>query len=77
MVLELDRETAVDMAIASARPGDAVLIVGRGHERYYERGGVQVELDDRDVARSALTEIVSRTAQRWSKAGNRASKRSP
>jgi len=58
-IIEPDREIAITRAIASARPGDAVLIVGRGHERYYERGSEQVELDDREAGRAALVELVS------------------
>jgi UDP-N-acetylmuramoyl-L-alanyl-D-glutamate--2,6-diaminopimelate ligase len=59
-ILELDRETAIRLAIASALPGDIVLIVGRGHERSYERGREQIELDDREAARAALNSIVNR-----------------
>jgi len=52
-----DRGSAIRAAIAAARPGDAVLILGRGHETvmYYE--GRDVALDDREEAREALEEM--------------------
>jgi UDP-N-acetylmuramyl-tripeptide synthetase len=55
-VLE-DRRVAIRQAIAAARPGDAVLILGRGHETvmYYEHE--DVALDDRQEARRALQEL--------------------
>lgn len=51
-----DRRRAIREAIATACPGDAVLILGRGHETimYYESG--EVILDDRVEARNALRE---------------------
>lgn len=52
-----DRGSAIRAAMAAARPGDAVLILGRGHETvmYYE--GRDVALDDRQEARGALEEL--------------------
>ena len=32
-LVELDRRRAIELAIAEARSGDAVLIAGKGHER--------------------------------------------
>ena len=37
-----------------ARPGDVVLIAGKGHEPYQIIGGVTHAFDDRDEARRAL-----------------------
>jgi len=49
-----DRREAIRQAVAAAGPGDAVLILGRGHETvmYYEHD--DVVLDDRQEARRAL-----------------------
>jgi UDP-N-acetylmuramoyl-L-alanyl-D-glutamate--2,6-diaminopimelate ligase len=52
--VELDRETAIRWAIANARPGDAVLLAGKGHETYQEVHGVRRPFDDRAVARRIL-----------------------
>jgi len=52
--VERDRATAISLAIASAQPGDVVLVAGKGHEPYQEVGGIQLPFDDLDVARHAL-----------------------
>jgi UDP-N-acetylmuramoyl-L-alanyl-D-glutamate--2,6-diaminopimelate ligase len=50
-----DRREAIGRALADARPGDTVIVAGKGHERYQElAGGVQVPFDDVAVAREAL-----------------------
>ncbi|CAB4872159.1 unannotated protein [freshwater metagenome] len=50
-----DREHAIREAVALARPGDVVVIAGKGHEQGQEfAGGVTVPFDDRSVARAAL-----------------------
>jgi UDP-N-acetylmuramoyl-L-alanyl-D-glutamate--2,6-diaminopimelate ligase len=55
----LDRREAIERAIGAAAPGDAVVIAGKGHERYQElAGGVKVPFDDVAVAREALRTVV-------------------
>ena len=49
-----DRRTAITAAIDAARPGDVVLIAGKGHETTQTIGDRVLPFDDRDVARSAL-----------------------
>ena len=56
-----DRREAVAAAIALARPGDVVVIAGKGHETGQERDGVITPFDDREVAREALRSISGRT----------------
>ncbi|MGE0394554.1 MAG: UDP-N-acetylmuramoyl-L-alanyl-D-glutamate--2,6-diaminopimelate ligase [Vicinamibacterales bacterium] len=51
---ELDRRAAIDLAITVARPGDLVLLAGKGHEKTQEQGGVTSPFDDAAVAREAL-----------------------
>lgn len=46
----LDRAEAIEAALARARPGDGVLIAGRGHEQVQRFGDEIVSLDDADVA---------------------------
>ncbi len=53
-VVELDRRSAIEAAIEQARPGDAVLIAGKGHEDYQEIAGERLPFDDLTVAREAL-----------------------
>jgi len=52
--VEPDRRTAIALAVAYARPGDAVLIAGKGHEQGQEIDGIRHPFDDREVAREAL-----------------------
>jgi UDP-N-acetylmuramoyl-L-alanyl-D-glutamate--2,6-diaminopimelate ligase len=56
-VVELDRRLAIRDALAAARPGDVVLIAGKGHERGQTAGGETRPFDDRDVAREELEAI--------------------
>jgi UDP-N-acetylmuramoyl-L-alanyl-D-glutamate--2,6-diaminopimelate ligase len=52
----LDRAQAIHEAIVEAKPGDVVLIAGKGHEDYQIIGEQTLPFDDRDVARAALAE---------------------
>lgn len=56
-VVELDRRAAIAAAIAAARPGDIVLIAGKGHESGQIFGTRILPFDDRDVARGVLAEV--------------------
>jgi UDP-N-acetylmuramoyl-L-alanyl-D-glutamate--2,6-diaminopimelate ligase len=49
-----DRAEAIARALEDARPGDTVLIAGKGHEPYQEIEGVRHDFDDLQVARAAL-----------------------
>jgi UDP-N-acetylmuramoyl-L-alanyl-D-glutamate--2,6-diaminopimelate ligase len=53
-VVELDRRLAIERAIAEARPGDVVLVAGKGHEPYQIVGEQTLPFDDAAVARAAL-----------------------
>jgi UDP-N-acetylmuramoyl-L-alanyl-D-glutamate--2,6-diaminopimelate ligase len=54
-VLEIgDRRAAIAEAVRRARPGDVVLIAGKGHESGQEVAGVMHPFDDRVVAREEL-----------------------
>ncbi|UQA60017.1 UDP-N-acetylmuramoyl-L-alanyl-D-glutamate--2,6-diaminopimelate ligase [Polyangium aurulentum] len=54
VVVELDRARAIERAVLEARPGDVVLIAGKGHETYQIIGGVTLPFDDREQAQKAL-----------------------
>ncbi len=54
VVDEPDRRTAISRAIDMAGPDDLVLILGKGHERGQEIGGVVHPFDDRAVAAEIL-----------------------
>ena len=57
-----DRRRAIGLALELARPGDAVLIAGKGHEGYQELGDTVIPFDDRQVAREWLARREARTA---------------
>ena len=44
-----DRREAIKAAVALARPGDIILVAGKGHETYQDVGGVKHHFDDREV----------------------------
>ena len=50
-----DRAKAIATAINDAKPGDGVLIAGKGHEDYQILGTEKIHFDDREQAREALT----------------------
>lgn len=52
--IEPDRASAIHAAIAEARPGDVVLIAGKGHETYQVLKDRTIHFDDREVAREVL-----------------------
>jgi UDP-N-acetylmuramoyl-L-alanyl-D-glutamate--2,6-diaminopimelate ligase len=54
VVVEPDRATAVRVAVGLARPGDVVLLAGKGHETTQTSGGATVPFDDRVAAAEAL-----------------------
>jgi UDP-N-acetylmuramoyl-L-alanyl-D-glutamate--2,6-diaminopimelate ligase len=55
-IAEIDRRCAIARAIDLARPGDAVLIAGKGHEDYQIIGTERRWFDDVRVAREILAQ---------------------
>ena len=53
-IVEVDRARAIEQAVELARPGDVVVIAGKGHERGQEVAGVVTPFDDTEVAGEAL-----------------------
>jgi UDP-N-acetylmuramoyl-L-alanyl-D-glutamate--2,6-diaminopimelate ligase len=52
--IQNDRRKAIELAIDHARPGDTVLIAGKGHEDYQVIGNDRIWFDDAAVARESL-----------------------
>jgi UDP-N-acetylmuramoyl-L-alanyl-D-glutamate--2,6-diaminopimelate ligase/murE/murF fusion protein len=55
--VEPNRRSAIYLAIAASRPGDTVLIAGKGHETYQILGDKTISFDDRLEAERALRAI--------------------
>ncbi len=53
-VVEADRVRAIGLAVDVARPGDLIVVAGKGHEDYQILGTVKHHLDDREEVRRAL-----------------------
>ena len=54
VVVELDRRAAIELAVREARPGDVVLIAGKGHEAVQTIGDRALEFSDRRAAAEAV-----------------------
>ena len=54
MAVEPDRRAAIAQAIGQARPGDVVLLAGKGHETYQIIGKRKIDFDDAAVAGEVL-----------------------
>ncbi len=52
-----DRESAIARACREARPGDVVLVAGKGHETYQEIKGQRLPFDDREAVRRAFQSL--------------------
>ncbi len=55
--VEPDRRRAIALALSLARPGDSVLVAGKGHEDYQLVGDQVLSFDDRIVAAEELESI--------------------
>jgi UDP-N-acetylmuramoyl-L-alanyl-D-glutamate--2,6-diaminopimelate ligase/murE/murF fusion protein len=55
--VEADRKQAIRLGIAVSKPGDTVLIAGKGHETYQILGSTTIDFDDRHEARLALRAV--------------------
>jgi UDP-N-acetylmuramoyl-L-alanyl-D-glutamate--2,6-diaminopimelate ligase len=53
-LIEADRRGAIALALHAARPGDVVVIAGKGHEDYQIVGAERRHLDDREEVRRVL-----------------------
>lgn len=56
VLVEPDRQRALELALEQARPGDMVLLAGKGHETTQVLKDRTIEFDDREVARRILRE---------------------
>ncbi len=53
----LDRKEAIKTACHIAKPGDIILVAGKGHEKYQEISGVRHHFDDKEVLTEQLNQI--------------------
>ena len=55
--IEPDRAAAIRLALGEAKPGDVVLLAGKGHEKEQIIGFTAIPFDDAQIALSALREM--------------------
>jgi UDP-N-acetylmuramoyl-L-alanyl-D-glutamate--2,6-diaminopimelate ligase len=56
-IVEMDRATAIGIAIRAARKGDIVLLAGKGHEKVQILRDGTIPFDDVEVAAQILKEM--------------------
>lgn len=61
LLIEPDRRAAIGLVVGAARPGDVVLLAGKGHETTQTIGDTVVPFDDRQVARDELAKLTEPT----------------
>lgn len=52
-----DRKEAIKYAIANGKPGDVIILAGKGHETYQEIKGVKYDMDERVLIQEVLEEL--------------------
>jgi UDP-N-acetylmuramoyl-L-alanyl-D-glutamate--2,6-diaminopimelate ligase len=52
-----DRREAISRALRMARPGDTVVLAGKGHERYQVVGTEKRPFDEREIVAACLTAL--------------------
>lgn len=62
VTVEPDRVEAIALAVRRGRPGDTIVVAGKGHERGQTVAGVTLPFDDREVLRQALRDAAGRHA---------------
>ncbi len=53
----MDRKEAIKAACHIAKPGDIILVAGKGHEKYQEINGVRHHFDDKEVLTKQLNQL--------------------
>ena len=57
LIKELDREKAIELALRKAKPGDIVLILGKGHEKTILRADGPHPVNDIEIVKTKLNKI--------------------
>lgn len=57
VLIQADRKEAIRMAVAMAKPGDILMVAGKGHENYQEIKGVKYPFDDKAILQETFREM--------------------
>ncbi len=58
LIIEPDRRKAIEMAVNFMKPGDALLVAGKGHETYQEVKGIKSPFKDVQELKNALNAVL-------------------
>lgn len=53
----VDRKEAIRTACHLAKPGDIIVVAGKGHEKYQEIKGVKYPFDDKQILTELLNQL--------------------
>ncbi len=53
-----DRREAIKTACHLAKPGDIILLAGKGHEKYQDIKGVKSDFDDKKILNESLNQLI-------------------
>ena len=56
----VDRREAIEYAVLNAKPGDVIILAGKGHETYQIFKDKTIHFDEREVVREALQKLAER-----------------
>jgi UDP-N-acetylmuramoyl-L-alanyl-D-glutamate--2,6-diaminopimelate ligase len=54
-----DRREAIKTAVHLAKPGDIILLAGKGHEKYQDIKGVKSDFDDKKILNECFQQLIS------------------
>jgi UDP-N-acetylmuramoyl-L-alanyl-D-glutamate--2,6-diaminopimelate ligase len=54
-----DRREAIKTAVLLAKPGDIILLAGKGHEKYQDIKGVKSDFDDKKILNECFQQLSS------------------
>lgn len=52
-----DRKEAIRVAYQLAKPGDIIVVAGKGHEKYQEVNGIRYHFDDKEILELTFNEV--------------------
>lgn len=55
-----DRESAIRHALTKARPGDCIIIAGKGHETYQEVNGIRHHFNDKEIVETIFSQMAKK-----------------
>lgn len=69
--VEPDRIAAIRYCLDQGRPGDVIVLAGKGHETYQEIMGARIPLDEREVVRAYFREQDTKISEKQHPAGGK------